>query len=301
MALILVVEQQSTLLLWPQPSYRSYVTWVMLLGLKTTLYMMLSSSFPASKWMHSQLLFRMGVAWGISPIGRALHRARRISCWHFVNGGERCFSKWVFLRGFVCALLQAQIPAPFPTRRYSSFAVLFDEFAAEKGVTSVYWGVSSGQPYCLEALRSLSRLLSDKDVALFPALSQGVPTGYDKDIPASNVFAPRPSDAQPDAELQICEGNWVGAEADTQLLLKLVQSELDAGYLLEVPLDKALATWGSKVAVGKMNIVHSEGREPRLVVDDSVLQYQCFVPRLRVLQQSYIGQCTGCFSSSWTS
>ena len=93
---------------------------------------------------------------------------------------------------------------------------------------------------------------------------------YDRDIPASNVFSPRPTDVQPDVELQICEGNWAGAEADPQLLLKLVQSELDAGYLLEIPLDKAVQTWGSKVAVGKMNIVRSEGREPRLVVDDSV-------------------------------
>ena len=137
---------------------------------------------------------------------------------------------------------------PFSDQEIQQFRRAFDEFAAEKGVTSVSWDVPSGQPCCLEALHSLSRLLSDKDVALFPALSQGVPTGYDKDIPASNVFAPRPSDAQPDAELQICEGNWAGAEADPQLLLKLVQSELDAGYLLEVPLDKALATWGSKVA-----------------------------------------------------
>ena len=52
-------------------------------------------------------------------------------------------------------------------------------------------------------------------------------------------------------DLQICEGNWAGAEADPQLLLKLVQSELDAGYLLEIPLDKAVQTWGSKVAGGR--------------------------------------------------
>ena len=81
---------------------------------------------------------------------------------------------------------------------------------------------------------------------------KGVPTGYHHDIPASNVFATRPDDVQPDAELQICEGNWSGAEADPALLLTLVQSEVDAGYLVEVPLAQALETWGKQVAVGKM-------------------------------------------------
>ena len=49
-----------------------------------------------------------------------------------------------------------------------------------------------------------------------------------------------------------------------------MQSEVDAGNLVEVPLAQALETWGKQVAVGKMNIVHSDGREPRLVVDDSI-------------------------------
>ena len=169
---------------------------------------------------------------------------------------------------------------PLSDQEIQQFRHAFDDFATSRGAMSVSWDVPCGQPYCLEALHCLSRLLSDKDVMLFPALAQGVPTGYDQDIPASHVFSPRPTDVQPDVELQICEGNWAGAEADPQLLLKLVQSELDAGYLLEIPLDKALQTWGSKVAVGKMNIVHNEGREPRLVVDDSVCNTNalCHVP-----------------------
>ena len=67
---------------------------------------------------------------------------------------------------------------PFSDQEIQQFRRAFDEFATEKGVMSVSWDVPSGQPYCLEALHSLSRLLSDKDVALFPALAQGVPTGY---------------------------------------------------------------------------------------------------------------------------
>ena len=159
---------------------------------------------------------------------------------------------------------------PFSDPEILSFRKAFEDFAITKGMPPISWDVPSGQPYCLSALHSLSQLISDKDVALFPSLSEGVPTGYHHDIPASNVFAPRPDDVQPDTELQICEGNWSGAEADPALLLSLVQSEVDAGYLVEVPLAQALETWGKQVAVGKMNIVHSDGREPRLVVDDSI-------------------------------
>ena len=82
----------------------------------------------------------------------------------------------------------------------------------------ISWDVPSGQPYCLSALHSLSRLISDKDVALFPALSEGVPTGYHHDIPASNVFPPRPDDVPPDTELQICDRKsdqgLLGVQAD---------------------------------------------------------------------------------------
>ena len=148
---------------------------------------------------------------------------------------------------------------PLSDQEIFNFRKAFEDFAITKRMPPISWDVPSGQPYCLSALRSLSRLISDKDVALFPALSEGVPTGYHHDIPASNVFAPRPDDVPPDAELQICEGNWAGAEADPALLLSLVQSEVDAGYLLEVPLAQALETWGKQVAVGKMSVVHSQG------------------------------------------
>ncbi|CAJ1368361.1 unnamed protein product, partial [Effrenium voratum] len=95
------------------------------------------------------------------------------------------------------------------------------------------WSVPDGQPYCLHALAAFGAVVSDKDVALWPALLRGVPTGLDNGIPASNVFAPRcvpPSDE----DLQICFGNWGGAEAEPALLADLVQKELAAGYIEEV-------------------------------------------------------------------
>ena len=122
---------------------------------------------------------------------------------------------------------------PFSDQEIQQFRHAFDGFATLRGAMSMSWDVPCGQPCCLEALHCLSRLLSDKDVTLFPALARGGPTAYDKDIPAFHVFSPRPTDVQPEVELQIYEGNWAGAEADPQLLLTLVQSELDARIRLK--------------------------------------------------------------------
>ena len=117
--------------------------------------------------------------------------------------GEKCFSSCVFLKGFAYTLRLEPTPVLSLTRRYSSFVMLL---TTSRGAMSVSWDVSGGELYCLGDLHCLSRLLSDRDVALFPALAQGVPAGYDGDIPAFHVFSPRSTDVQPAVVLQICEG-----------------------------------------------------------------------------------------------
>ena len=156
---------------------------------------------------------------------------------------------------------------------------------SDKHSTSQDWdfSVPPGQPYCLSALSRLSHLIADKDTSLFPALMQGVPTGFDKDIPRSHTLRPRrESDVDEGHELLICEGNWKGAEEDPALLQQLIDEELEAGFLEVVPdLEAAFRRWGKeRVAVGKVNIVKAPGRSPRLVVDNSICNtnHCCHVP-----------------------
>ena len=156
---------------------------------------------------------------------------------------------------------------------------------SDKHSTSQDWdfSVPPGQPYCLSALSRLSHLIADKDTSLFPALMQGVPTGFDKDIPRSHTLRPRrESDVDEGHELLICEGNWKGAEEDPALLQQLIDEELEAGFLEVVPdLETAFRRWGKeRVAVGKVNIVKAPGRSPRLVVDNSICNtnHCCHVP-----------------------
>ena len=145
------------------------------------------------------------------------------------------------------------------------------------------FAVDEGQPYCLAALERLSTIMGDRDTTLFPALKQGIPTGFDDDIPRSHTLRPR-QDAEPDSghDLLVCEGNWLGAESDPALLQELIEEEISAGYLEEMPdLESAYKRWGKdRVAVGKVNIVKAPGRSPRLVVDNSICNtnQNCFVP-----------------------
>ena len=52
--------------------------------------------------------------------------------------------------------------------------------------------------------------------------------------------------------------------------MELLQAELDAGYVIEMPsLEAARARW-PRVAIGKANVIVSENRSPRLIIDPSV-------------------------------
>ena len=145
----------------------------------------------------------------------------------------------------------------------------------------ISWQVPEDQPYCLYALEKLSQALHDRDAALWPDLQAGVPTGVDGDISMSNCFLPSPSDFDPTSfDVQICSGNWPGANEDPELLDAMVQQEYEAGYLHKCDsLAEAQARW-PRVAVGKVNLIKSPNRSPRLIVDPSIsgVNPSCHLP-----------------------
>ena len=155
---------------------------------------------------------------------------------------------------------------------------LISQFFQRRDAT-IDWTIPDGQPYCLHALAFLSTFISDRDSTLFAALLQGVPTGFHHDIPLSQVLFANEPPAVHDEELSICVTNWRGAENDPLLLESLLAREIQAGWLTEVPLTQARATWPN-VAVGKMNIVHSANRKTRLVIDSSICgtNSSCYIP-----------------------
>ncbi|CAE7235661.1 unnamed protein product [Symbiodinium sp. CCMP2592] len=137
-----------------------------------------------------------------------------------------------------------------------------DWFRAQGFTDSVSWEVAPDQPYCLQALELLSKALDDRDVELWKDLQAGVPTGVDGDISMSNCFLPTPAHFDPeDFDVQVCSGNWPGANEEPELLAELVQKEVDKGYVhVFDSLEEAQAKWPrvAKLLQSLMQVLRSD-------------------------------------------
>ena len=131
----------------------------------------------------------------------------------------------------------------------------------------------AGQPYRLHLLHAL---------ALLPFLQHGVPTGAVSALPPSLQWPAKKPDSMPQPDLEICEGNWKMAEDEPETVQGLLRKEIANNWIVETSLSIADARekWPLGIAVGKLNVVFAEGKEPRLVLDSAVCQVntRCHLP-----------------------
>ena len=137
--------------------------------------------------------------------------------------------------------------------------------------------ISPGQPFRLNLLHSIALSIADKDAQLPLLLDQGVPTGAFEPLPSSGQWAQAPHsiDASTDLQgphLEHCRGNWTAAEQSPELLAQLIQQEVEKGFVkrFEGTEEDAALQWPKGTAIGKLNVVIAEGRDPRLVLDSTV-------------------------------
>ena len=73
---------------------------------------------------------------------------------------------------------------------------------------------------------------------------------------------------------EICEGNWKMAEDEPETVQGLLRNEIANNWIVETSLSIADAREKLPlgIAVGKLNVVFAEGKEPRLVLDSAVCQ-----------------------------
>ncbi|CAE7459247.1 unnamed protein product [Symbiodinium sp. KB8] len=66
--------------------------------------------------------------------------------------------------------------------------------------------------------------------------------------------------------------NWTAAEQSPELLAQLIQQEVEKGFVkrFEGTEEDAALHWPKGTAIGKLNVVVAEGRDPRLVLDSTV-------------------------------
>ena len=83
-------------------------------------------------------------------------------------------------------------------------------------------------------------------------------------------------------ELTECMGNWKVSEAEPNAVSALLDKEISNGWVVrtEMSIEQARRRWNKGIAVGKLNVVHAEGKEPRLVLDSTVcgVNPKCNIP-----------------------
>ncbi len=143
------------------------------------------------------------------------------------------------------------------------------------------------QPMHLYVLQSFRELMQDRDETLFPSLVNGVVTGFHHNIPPSTCLPTNDREAELDVPLSAHYSNWHSAESDVTLTQSLVQEEIDKGWVFQYDgtLEEAQIKWPAGVSLGKLGIAHSDGRAPRLVLDNTVcgLNPRCWVPERSTL------------------
>ena len=137
--------------------------------------------------------------------------------------------------------------------------------------------VSPGQPFRLRILQALAARVKDPDTALSSFLEAGVPAGILQSIPSSMQRQQKHASGSDDdldrVHLLHCQGNWTQAQSNPQLLAELLHKEIEAGWVAPFQGNEHAATarWPQGTAVGKLNIVTADGKEPRRSVLDSTI------------------------------
>ncbi len=182
---------------------------------------------------------------------------------------------------------QGDHPSPtFPDDVVQIFKNSLIEFFDQHGVL-LDWHIRGHQPMHLLILKSFSDLMQDRDQTLFPALLDGVLTGFHHNIPKSTCMPINDREADQEVPLSAHYSNWNSAESDISLTQSLVQEEIDKGWVFEYDgtLEDAQAQWPMGVSLGKLGIAHSDGRGSRLVLDNTIcgLNPRCWVPERSTL------------------
>ena len=119
------------------------------------------------------------------------------------------------------------------------------------------WQIRADQPLCLHALHQISKYMQDPDTELFPALIQGVSSGFHDEIAPSNVFLIKRDIQDTDKpDLSVHMTNWHSSESQPELTAELVNDELTRGWLIpfDGTLEQAKQQYPLGVAVGKLGI-----------------------------------------------
>ena len=132
------------------------------------------------------------------------------------------------------------------------------------------------QPFRLQLFHSLLQLTQDPDPTIALHLQQGIPSRAFEPLEPVGLWEPNdPPDADRPS-LEICQDNWKSANQDPATTRCLIQQELDAGFIEEIPsITEAQRRWPKGMALGKLGVICADNRDPRLVLDSTICGMNC--------------------------
>ena len=120
------------------------------------------------------------------------------------------------------------------------------------------------------SVEAFAQELRDQDSGLIDLLGGGA---HRSPLPTHVQRAVAPSGrGNEELDLVLCEDNWKHAEEHPEIVQGLIDKEVVAGFVVRTDFTEATAKlrWPAGVAVGRLNVVLAEGKDPRLVVHSSI-------------------------------
>lgn len=155
--------------------------------------------------------------------------------------------------------------------------------------------IQDHQPFALNTMSALLRLVEEPDANLVQSLTDGARTGCLAPIPFSGMFFPEEGDStfhshqDPSSSLAFleCDGNWWQASSGPATTQLLIDNDIAQGFVYEITggADEAHLRWPHKVAIGKLNLAVSDSKPSRLVLDSTVPNVN---PRSQILERAEI-------------
>ena len=118
------------------------------------------------------------------------------------------------------------------------------------------WGVSA----------TYLQLMQDPDIGLIEMAESGVHTGVSEPIRFSGIWRRQRTEMRENPPLGIYDTNWKSAEEDPDTVFRLIQEDIDANFVQEFhdDISQPKMRRPKGVAVGRLSVVRSDQRDPRL-------------------------------------
>jgi len=125
--------------------------------------------------------------------------------------------------------------------------------------SSLDLSIPDHQPFRLKLLHYLLLISKNPDPNIATLLQEGIPSGAFSQLQPVGLWEPNSKTSSEYPDFIICHDNWTSANHDPEVTRRLIQKELDDGFIEELP-DVATAErrWPKGIALGKLGVVHAD-------------------------------------------